>query len=369
MHVPYVDLSAQHSPIKEELLEAVSGVLDHGMFILGKEVVEFEDRFAKLCGVKHAVGVNSGTDALILALEALGIGPGDQVISVANSFIASTSCVTLVGADPVLVDARDDYNIDPELIEAAITPATKAIIPVHLTGRPADMHPIMEIAQRHGLHVVEDCAQAVGAKYKGQDVGSFGVIGCFSLHPLKTLSACGDGGILTTDDPDLCRQFGLLRNHGLKTREDCITWSHNSRLDTLQAAMLLVKMKYLDEWTENRRTNALYYQKHLAQIEQIELPQDQSYELAVYHTFIIQSDRRDALKAHLAEDGIGTVISYPTPIHLQPAAADMPYGPGSFPVVERQADRMLNLPIYSELEETQLEHVVDSIQRFFKRAG
>ncbi|MQF95136.1 MAG: DegT/DnrJ/EryC1/StrS family aminotransferase [SAR202 cluster bacterium] len=365
MNVPYVNLAAQHSPIKDELLAAVSRVMDHGMFILGDEVAEFEERFAKLCGVKYTVGVNSGTDALILALEALGIGPGDEVITVANSFLASTSCITLVGASPVLIDVKDDLNIDPSLIEAAITPATKAILPVHLTGRPADMDSIMSVAQQHGLHVVEDCAQAVGAKYKSQDVGSFGTAGCFSLHPLKTLNACGDGGIITTDDPELYQQFRYLRNHGLKTREDCIMWSHNTRLDTIQAAMLLVKMNYLDEWTEKRRANARYFQESLARVEQIELPQDQPHELAVYHTFIIQTDQRDALKAHLAEDGIGTVISYPTPIHLQEAAAGLSYPVGSFPVTERQADRMLNLPVYSELEEQQLAHVVDSIKQFF----
>tara|TARA_B100001123_G_scaffold393542_1_gene473594 strand:- start:648 stop:1343 length:696 start_codon:yes stop_codon:yes gene_type:complete len=227
------------------------------------------------------------------------------------------------------------------------------------------MDAIMSVANRHGLHVVEDCAQAVGAKYKDQYVGSFGTVGCFSLHPLKTLNACGDGGIITTDDPELYQQFLYLRNHGLKTREDCIMWSHNTRLDTIQAAMLLVKMNYLDEWTGKRRANARYFQECLTQVEQIELPQDQPHELAVYHTFVIQTDKRDALKAHLAEDGIGTVISYPTPIHLQEAAVGLSYPVGSFPVTERQADRMLNLPIYSELEDQQLAHIVDSIKQFF----
>jgi len=369
MNVPYVNLAAQHAPIKEELLGAISDVMDHGMFVLSDEVSQFETQFAQLCGTKYAVGVNSGTDALILSLKALGIGPGDEVISVANSFLASTSCVELVGAHTVLVDAQDDLNIDASLIEAAITPATKAIIPVHLTGRPADMDTIMDVAQRHDLHVIEDCAQAVGAKYKDQTVGSFGTAGCFSLHPLKTLNACGDGGIITTDDADLYQQFLYLRNHGLKTRDECVIWSMNSRLDSIQAAILLVKMNYVDEWTEKRRSNARYYQSHLAKFEQIELPQDQSYERAVYHTFVIQSDQREALKTHLDNDGIGTVVTYPIPIHLQPAAAGLSYKPGSFPVVERQANRMLNLPIYSELKENQLEHVVTSIQNFFQKAN
>ena len=364
MKVPYVDLAAQHAPIKDELLAAVSGVMDHGMFIMGQEVAEFEREFARLCCVEYAVGVNSGTDALVLALKALEIGSGDEVITVANSFIASTSCIALVGATPVLVDVREDYNIDPGLIEAAISPRTRAILPVHLTGRPADMDPIMDIARRNGLYVIEDCAQAVGAEYKNQPVGSFGTVGCYSLHPLKTLSACGDGGVITTNDPNLYRQFMFLRNHGLETREDCIIWGYNSRLDTMQAAMLLVKLRYLDRWTEQRQCNARLYQERLADLEDMWLPTDARHERAVYHTFVIQSQRRDELKTYLADKAIGTVISYPTPIHLQQAAAGLSYRAGSFPVTEKQAGRMLSLPVHSELAEDQLEFVVDCVHSF-----
>jgi dTDP-4-amino-4,6-dideoxygalactose transaminase len=364
MCIPYVNLAAQHAPIKDELLAAVSSVIDRGQFILGDEVAEFERRFAELCGVRYAVGVNSGTDALILALKALGIGPGDEVITVPNSFVASTSCIVLLGAHPVFVDVRADYNMDPALIEQAITSRTRAILPVHLTGRPADMDPILEIARNHRLQVIEDCAQAVSAEYRGKRVGSFGIVGCFSLHPLKTLNACGDGGMLTTDDADLAEQFGILRNIGLKTRDDCVVWSGNSRLDTIQAAMLLVKLNYLDEWTEQRRTNARFYQEKLASLPQVQVPMDKPYERAVYHAFIIQADNRDELRAHLAERGIGTAIHYPVPIHLHRAARNLGCGPGSFPVAERQAQRILSLPIYPELGDTRLKYVVDSIHSF-----
>jgi dTDP-4-amino-4,6-dideoxygalactose transaminase len=369
MDVPYVDLPAQHSLIKNELLEAVSQVLDHGMFILGQEVEEFERQFAELCEVRYAVGVNSGTDALILALKVLGIGPGDEVITVVNSFVASASCITLVGAVPVLVDVRDDMNIDPALIEAAITAKTKALLPVHMTGRPADMEQIMDIARRHNLFVVEDCAQAIGAKHNGRIVGSMGDIGCFSLHPLKTLNACGDGGIITTNDPTIHQELKYLRNHGLQTRENCIIWGQNSRLDTIQAAILLVKMKYFEEWTEKRRNNARFYQEHLAEVEELQLPTDNQTELAVYHTFVVLASQRDRLKEYLASKGVRTVVSYPKPIHLQPAAAALPYRSGSFPIAEQQAERMLNLPIHGELKADQLEYVVDNIQNFYAQVN
>ena len=365
MNIPYLNLAAQHAPIKDKLLAAVGEVIDHGQFILGHEAVEFEHRFAELCSVRYAVGVNSGTDALILALKALGVGPGDEVITVPNSFVASTSCIALLGARPVFVDVCEDYNIDPALIEQAITSRTRAILPVHLTGRPAKMDPIMEIAQAHGLYVIEDCAQAVCAEYKGRRVGSFGIVGCFSLHPLKTLNACGDGGVLTTNDAGLYEELKILRNSGLRKRNDCVMWGHNSRLDTLQAAILLVKLEYLEEWTEKRRTNARLYQKLLARLSQVQVPVDKPYERAVYHTFVIQADRRDALQAYLADRGVGTAIHYPAPIHLQRAAASLGYREGSFPVTERQVERILSLPVYPELDAHELEYVVDSIHSFY----
>lgn len=366
MHIPYVNLAAQHAPIRDELLAAIGNVIDKGQFILGEEVAEFERRFAELCGVRYAVGLNSGTDALILALKAIGIGPGDEVITVLNSFVSSTSCIALIGARPVFVDVCEDYNINAALIEQAITPRSRAILPVHLTGRPADMDPILEVARIYRLHVIEDCAQAVMAEYKGKRVGSFGLVGCFSLHPLKTLNACGDGGVLTTDDADLAGQVRILRNIGLKTRDDCVVWSGNSRLDTLQAAILLVKLHYLEVWTEKRRANARFYQEHLNGLSQVKIPTDKPHERAVYHTFVIQADYRDELQAHLSKMGIGTAIHYPIPIHLQKAARNLNYGPSSFPIAERQARRILSLPVYPELEEAELKYVVDSIRGFYQ---
>jgi len=364
--IPYVDLAGQHKLLKAELMESVGNVFDHGQFIFGQEVETLERQFAKLCGVKYAVAVNSGTDALILALRVLGIGPGDEVITVPNSFIASTSCIILVGAQPVFVDVGEDYNLDTSSLEKAITPRTKAILPVHFTGRPANMAPIMELAKKHGLLVIEDCAQAVLAEYQGQIVGSIGKIGCFSLHPLKNLNGCGDGGMMTTDDEVLADKLKVLRNHGLKTRDECVTWSINSRLDTIQAAILLVKLKYLDEWTQHCREIAAFYQQNLIGVGDLRIPTDQEYEKAVYHTFVVQTGRRDELKQHLADAGVGTAIHYPTPIHLHEAAAHLGHGAGSFPVAERQANQILSLPIYPELEQESLNYIVKSIQEFYQ---
>ena len=365
MQVPYVDLAAQHKPIKDELLAAVERVFDHGQFILGTEVDEFEGRFANMSGTSYCVGVNSGTDALILSLKALGIGPGDEVITPPNSFVASASCIALAGARPVFVDVAEDYNIDPTLIEEAITPRTRAILPVHLTGRPAAMDPILEIARSRGLHVIEDCAQAVGAEYKTRPVGSMGTVGCFSLHPLKNLNACGDGGAVTTNDPGLYQELKNIRNHGLGSRDDCAVWSFNSRLDTLQASILLVKLDYLQSWTKQRRANARVYQELLVGLPQVSAPQDEQYEKAVYHTFVIQAERRDELRKHLADCGVGTAIHYPVPIHLQEAAGYLGQTFGSFPVTEAQAGRILSLPIYPELEATALEYVANVIREYY----
>jgi dTDP-4-amino-4,6-dideoxygalactose transaminase len=361
--VPFVNLALQHRALKEKLLEAAGKVLDHGNFILGPEVSSFEERFAAYCGTRFAVGVNNGTSALFLVLRSLGIGSGDEVITATNSFLASASAIALAGARPVLVDVRDDYNIDPEVLEAAITPRTKAVIPVHLTGRPADMTAIVDIAQRRGLHLVEDCAQAIGAAYRRQRVGSFGIAGCFSLHPLKTLNAVGDGGVITTNDSNLYAILRKARNHGLRNRDECEFWSYNCRLDTLQAAMLLVKMDYIDRWNELRRTNADFYRQHLRDV--VATPQDKPHEFSVYHTFIVRADRRDELQRYLFECGVDTKVHYPVPIHLQDAARSLGYGCGSFPVAERQARMILSLPVYPELTDTQREHMVTVIRRFY----
>lgn len=344
---------------------AVGAVIDHGRFVLGPEVAEFERRFAGLCGVPFAVGVNSGTDALMLALRALGVGPGAEVITVPNSFVASVGCITLLGARPVLVDVRDDYTIDPDRIAAAVTPRTKAILPVHLTGRPCDMEPILAIARRHQLVVVEDCAQAVLAEYRDHPVGSFGAIGCFSFHPLKTLNALGDGGALTCHDPEMHERLAVMRNLGLRTRDDCVMWSGNSRLDTVQAAMLLVKLRYVQEWTDCRRRHAAAYRARLAGIPQVRVPEDLPSQKSVYHTFVVEADERDRLRASLAERGIGTAVHYPVPIHLTTAGRDLGYAAGSFPVAERQASRVVSLPVHPDLTPDQIDRVCEGIRAFY----
>ena len=364
-HIPYVDLISQHSSIKELILTAVEEVLDHGQFVNGEEITAFEKAFAQLCEVQFAVGVSSGTDGLILALHALGVGLGDEVITPPNSFISSSSCISWVGARPVFVDVKEDYNIDPTQIEDKITPRTKAILPIHLTGRPAEMQMILEIAERHNLYVIEDCSQAVSAEYYSKCVGSFGTVGAFSLHPLKTLSACGDSGIITTDDVDIYKELLLLRNHGLRSRGDCVTWGLNSRLDSVQAAILLIKMDYLDLWTNKRISNAKYYQKELSEVDAIKLPKDKPYEKAVYHTFVIEMDNRDALRSYLLEHGIETSVHYPVPIHLQAAAKDLGYKRGDFPVTEKQSERILSLPVHQNLQDDDLDHVVKTIKAFY----
>ena len=365
MQVPYVDLARQHVALKARLLEAAARIIDSGQFVLGPEVEAFEKRFAELCGVRYAVGVNSGTDALILALQALGIGPGDEVITVPNSFIATASAIRIVGAWPVFVDVGDDYNMDPALIEAAITPKTKALLPVHLTGRAARMEEIRAIADRHKLVVVEDCAQAVLASHRGRRVGAWGEVGCFSLHPLKTLNALGDGGVLTTNDARIYEEVKLRRNLGLKSREECLYWSSNSRLDTLQAAMLLVKLDYLEQWTERRRENARYYRAKLAGIAGVRPPGEHKWEYAVYHTFVVQAERREAMREFLASRGIGTAVHYPRPIHLTVAGSELGHAAGSFPVTEEQAAKIVSLPVYPELTTADLDYVIRNIAEFY----
>jgi len=369
LKVPYVNLAAQHSPIKDELMAAIGRVIDSGRFILGREVDEFEERFAELAGCRFAVGLNSGTDALIFGLKALGIGEGDEVITAPNSFLASASSIALLGATPVFVDVGKDYNLNPALLEAAITPRTRAILPVHLTGKATDMDGVMSVARKHNIFVIEDCAQAVCAEHNGKRVGSFGEVGCFSLHPLKTLNACGDGGVVTTNDEDLYEQFKLLRNHGLRTRDNGMMWAFNSRLDTMQAAVLLTKLDHVETWTEGRRANASAYRERLSGLDEVVLPVDEPHQRSVYHTFVIQAERRDKLRSFLSERGVGTAIHYPMPIHLQDAAAALGYTKGSFPVAEHQAECILSLPIYPELNLDEITYVADCIRSFYDGSG
>ncbi len=363
--VSYADFPAQFQAEREEILGAMDRVLTTGHFILGKEVEEFEREFAALCGVSHAVGLASGTDALILALKALDIGPGDEVITAPNSWISSTSSIVLAGARPVFADVGQDFALDPRCVEAAITPKTKAILPVHLTGRCADMEAITDIAGRHNLVIIEDAAQAVGARSNGRAAGSWGAIGCFSLHPLKNLSGIGDGGIAVTNDARLAEQLRLLRNHGLRGRDEVVLWGVNSRLDALHAAVLRVRLQRLDEVTEARRRHAARYQVALSDV--VHCPSDRPDEYAIYHLFMIQCDARDALKQYLAERGIETKIHYPTPIHLQPCSQRLGYQRGDFPVAEVQAQRILSLPIHQHLSREQIDEVSKAIREFCEK--
>jgi dTDP-4-amino-4,6-dideoxygalactose transaminase len=363
MKIPFVDLARQFRSIESELTQAFLDVGRSGIYIMGERLESFERKAAEFCGVKHAVGVADGSDALFLILKALGIGPGDEVITATNSFIASAWVIVAVGAKPVLVDVSEDFNIDPQKIEAAITSRTKAIIPVHLTGRAAAMDEINDIAARHGLKVVEDAAQAIGATYRGRRVGSLGIAAGFSLHPLKNLGVYGDGGLITTDDSTLNAKLRLLRNHGLRNRDECEIWGYNSRLDTLQAAFAEIKLAKLDTWNRRCREIANAYRSALSAYVQV--PVDQPWEECVYHNFVIRTDQRDELMAHLKESGVDTRVHYPIPIHLQDAARDLGYHHGDFPNAERYALTMISLPIYPELSDEEVAIVITSVISFF----
>ncbi len=360
--VPYVQLGVREPGLRDALLAAAADVLADGGFIGGERVERFEARFAGLCGVAHGIGVGSGTDALVLALRALGIGPGDEVITAPNSFLASASAIALCGARPVLADVGDDFNLDPACVEAAIGERTRAILAVHLTGRPARLDALGDLARHHGLELIEDAAQAVGARLGDRPVGSFGRLGCFSLHPLKNLGAAGDAGIVVTDDARLADWLRRARNHGLRSRDEAEFWSLNSRLDALQAALLEVKLERLEAWTAARRWNARFYREALVDVVQV--PDEPAGLHCVYHTFVIQSGRRDALRAHLDERGIETRVHYPVPIHLQPAASGLGYAKGDFPVAEAQAARIVSLPVWPGLTRADLEQVVEGIRSF-----
>ena len=362
-HVPYVNFPAQFAAERESIVARLEAVFERGDFVDGAAIECLEERVAKYCGVRHAVALNSGTDALILGMRALAIGPGDEVITAPNSFIASAGAIAAVGARPVFADVRDDLNIDPDAVAAAIGPRTKAIMPVHLGGRIADMDAITAVAERHGLPIVEDAAQAMGSAYRQRRAGAFGRIGCFSTHPLKNFNGAGDGGLLTTDDPDVAARVRRLRNHGLVNRDTAMEWGYVSRMDTLQAALLLDRLDQLDDVIARRRANAANYRARLDPAHVFNAP-CQAIEFNSFHTFIVQVERRDGLRAHLAERGIGTAVHYPVPIHLQPAAAALSYQRGAFPVAERQADRILSLPIHQFLSSADIQYVAESIDRF-----
>lgn len=362
--IPYVNIGAQYAEERDALLPVIDEVLRSGIYIGGEAVEHLEAELAAFTGVKHVVTLNSGTDALVISLAALGVGPGDEVITPPNSFVASTAVITHLRAKPVFVDVLPDQNMDPAQIEAAITTRTRAIMPVHLTGRMARMDEIMAIAARHKLAVVEDAAQAIGSKYAGRMSGSWGNAGCFSAHPLKNFNACGDGGFLTTNDDRIAAAARSMRNHGLIDRNTVERFGFVSRLDTLQAAILRFRLGHLGRITERRRRNAALYDKLLDR-KAVFAPPEASKEFNTYHTYVIQTDRRDELQKYLAGHGVGTAIHYPVPIHLQPAVRDLGYRKGQFPATERQSGYILTLPVNQTLSDADVEYVACCVNDFF----
>lgn len=363
--VQFVDLAAQYATLRPDVDEAMQRVLSKTDFILGKDVELFEQEFADYCNASYGVGIDSGTSALELALMAHDIGPGDEVITVANTFMATVLAISYVGATPVLVDIDPDTcQIDPAQILNAVTPRTKAIMPVHLYGHPADMDPIMQIAQRHGLVVIEDASQAHGARYKGKRVGSMGHSGVFSLYPAKNLGAYGDGGIVVTNDKAVEDKLRMLRNYGQREKYHHLMKGFNRRLDTLQAAVLRVKLPNLDGWNSARRSHAQRYDQLLAEVDGIIAPREAVYAEAVYHLYVVRTSERTELQKFLTSKKISTGIHYPVPIHLQPAYADLGYKKGDFPITERYASEILSLPMYPELPSGAVDYVVDAIREF-----
>jgi dTDP-4-amino-4,6-dideoxygalactose transaminase len=367
MQVPFVDLKAQYQSIKTEVNQAVLNVLENCNFILGREVEEFEKNFAQFVGAQYAIGVSTGLDALRLALEALNIGSGDEVIIPANTFIATALSVSAVNARPVLVDIDPlTYNIAPNLIEAVITPKTKAIMPVHLYGQACDMTAIMEIAKHYNLKVIEDACQSHGSHYKNGCTGTFGEIGCFSMYPGKNLGAYGDAGLIVTSDKELADKMSRLRNYGQKQKYYHSEKGLNNRLDTLQAAVLSVKLKYLADWNAKRAHNASLYKQSLLGIEQIHAPEIATDRDHIFHLYVIQVKERERLQKFLSEKGITTIIHYPVPIHLQEAYSDLGYRLGDFPVTEKFANEIVSLPMYPELQPEQIKYVSSMIAEFYR---
>jgi dTDP-4-amino-4,6-dideoxygalactose transaminase len=359
--VPYLDLKAQYQSIKPEIDAAIARVLDSCQFVLGSEVAGFEQEFATYCGAAECIALNSGTSALHLALLAAGVGTGDEVITVPFTFVASVAAIIYAGARPVLVDIDPrSFTMDPAAIEAAITPRTKAILPVHLYGQPADMDPIMEVARRHRLVVIEDAAQAHGAKYKGRPVGSIGDMACFSFYPGKNLGAYGEGGAVTTSNADYARTIRMLRDWGQDRKYHHVLRGYNYRMEGLQGAILRVKLRHLEPWTEARRIIAAKYNELLADSELVR-PSEMPWARHVYHAYTLRADDRDALQAALQEKGIQTGIHYPMPVHLQPAYAELVQMPLALPESENAAAEVLSLPVFPELTDEQIQRVTTAL--------
>lgn len=365
MKVPFIDLKTQYKQIEHEVVPMITEAMANGAFIGGEQVSCFETEFAKFCNSSYCVGVNSGTDALRFSLMAVGVGPGDEVITVPNTFIATTEAISQVGAKPVFVDVYPDTcNMDISKIEDKITENTKAVIPVHLYGQPADMDPILEIAQKNNIAVIEDACQAHGAKYKNRKAGSMGAVGCFSFYPGKNLGAFGEGGAIITQDEDIAQKIRMIRDHGQRKKYFHDLEGYNGRLDAIQAGVLRIKLKRLDDWNRARSENAAYYNKFLSEISSVTLPTEAEFADSVYHLYVILIDDRDKLQKFLDSKGIATGLHYPLPLHLQKAYENLGYKKGAFPVTEHIADRLLSLPMFPELKPEQIEYVVKSIKEY-----
>ena len=363
--IPFLDLQRQHEELLAELLARVTAVLRSATFVGGAELEAFEREFAEFCGSGHCAGVGSGTDALRFAFLALGVGPGDEVITVPQTFIATTEAITQAGGTIRFVDIHPrTHTLDPRQLAAAVTSRTVGVVPVHLYGRPADMDPILDVARRYGLWVVEDAAQAHGARYKGRPVGTLGNAGCFSFYPGKNLGACGEAGAVVSADARLIERVKLLRDHGQETKYVHRIEGYNGRLDALQAAILRVKLQRLAAWNEMRRRAAAWYGEALQGIAGVEPPVEPEYAKSVFHLYAVQAEDRDGLREALAAAGIGVGMHYPTPVHLQEAYGNLGHGVGAFPVAERVASRTLSLPMFPALTRAQVAEVVAAVRRF-----
>ena len=367
MKVDFLNLKVQYTSIKHEIDAAIQDVIDNTAFILGERVKRFEDNFATAHNVPYCLGTSSGTDSLHLALWALEIGPGDEVILPVNTFFATAEAVSIAGATPVFVDNYPtDYTINVTQIENKITSRTRAIIPVHLYGQSADMEPIVALAAKHGLFVIEDCAQSHLEEYKGKPTGSIGDIGCFSFYAGKNLGAFGEGGAVTTNNEDLYRKMAMIRDHGSSRKYHHDVIGHNYRLEGIQAAVLDVKLKYLAGWNKKRRDNALLYSEYLSDMKEIITPVTRDYAKHVFHLYVIRAERRDELQKYLGENTIFTGLHYPIPLHLQKAYSFLDYKTGDFPVAEKFAGEILSLPMFPELPREEIAYVCDHVRNFFR---
>lgn len=367
MKVKYSYLEEQFHD-HEEIFKALDELIKTGDYTLGKAVEEFEQRFAKLVGAKYAIGVNSGTDALLLSLKAMGVSSGDEVITTPNTFIATVGAIVATGAKPVFVDVLDDYTINPKLIEEAITPKTKALMPVHYAGHPCDMQAIMAIGENHRIPVVEDACQAITAAINNKCVGTFGIAGGFSLHPLKNLNVWGDGGVLVTNSEEIRNKLILLRNHGLKNRDEVVLFGYNSRLDSLQAVVGNYLIKSIDEITETRIKWARRFDSSLSELKDfITIPERKPHKRNVFHLYMITAKERDKLLSYLMENGIEAKVHYPIPLHLQAAGTNLGYKKGDFPVTEFQCKSIITLPVHQHLNEYQIDYVIKKIKEFYSK--